>query len=106
MRRAVTRRWVVRGLGVLAGAGSLGLRAEELPRLEEGEREARALFYVHEVSRLDRSSPFATRYEPGQSCANCQYLGGEAGPAWRPCSWFPGRLVSVRGWCSMWSARS
>lgn len=77
---------------------------EDLPRLELDDPTAQALFYVHDVENLDTSDPRAANYEEGETCANCIQLTGEEGPEWRPCNLFPGKLVHVDGWCSVWAA--
>ncbi len=42
-------------------------------------------------------------FVPGSNCDNCLELQGAPGNDYRPCGIFPGKLVSVRGWCSRWS---
>jgi hypothetical protein len=43
-------------------------------------------------------------YVKGSTCENCLQLQGTAGNNYRPCGLFPGKLVSVSGWCSGWAA--
>jgi hypothetical protein len=43
-------------------------------------------------------------YVKGSTCENCLLLQGASGAIYRPCNLFPGKVVSVRGWCSGWAA--
>ena len=81
------------------------VRAQDLPKLEESDPAAAALLYVHDNSEVDTSNPIAARFEPSQKCLNCAQIQGEEGPEWRPCGIFPGKLVSINGWCSVWAAK-
>lgn len=56
---------------------------------------------------LDDPTAVALKYVPvseveGQNCDNCQYVQGEDGEVWRPCAFFPGKVVSAKGWCAGW----
>ena len=44
-----------------------------------------------------------SRSVQGSTCENCLQLQGSAGANYRPCGLFPGKLVSVGGWCSSWT---
>lgn len=79
------------------------VRAQDLPRLDNGDPAAKALLYVEDAAHVDRTSPLAARYEPGQTCANCAQIKGDQGADWRPCGIFPGKLVAAAGWCSVWA---
>jgi hypothetical protein len=61
-----------------------------------------ALGYAEEAARVD-AKKFPT-YIKGSNCDNCLLLQGTAGSHYRPCSLFPGKLVSVSGWCTGWTA--
>jgi len=108
---AVTRRTVVKNLalaaGVAAGGAALTLpyaraRADEPNRLDVKDPAAVALGYVLDAGQVDvKKYP---SYVKGSNCENCLQLQGTAGNNYRPCSLFPGRLVSVSGWCSGWTA--
>ena len=74
----------------------------ELPHLDVKDPAAVAMGYVEDANQVD-----AKRYPvyvKGSTCENCLLLQGAAGPAFRPCQLFAGKAVSVRGWCSGWSA--
>jgi hypothetical protein len=51
-------------------------------------------------ARLDVKDP---AYVQGSNCENCLQLQGSAGDNYRPCGIFPGKLVSVSGWCTAWT---
>ena len=82
-------------LGTLAP--SRRILAEELPKLDEQAAEARAVGYVHDASNADDE-----QFEEGQICGNCMLFSNED-EGWGRCSVFPGKRVSARGWCSIWS---
>ncbi len=101
----VTRRLLVKNLSVAAVA-SAGLfsrrsRSDELKRLDVKDPAAVALGYVENASQVDlKKNP---SYANGSNCENCLQLQGAAGNNYRPCSLFPGKLVSVSGWCKGWT---
>jgi hypothetical protein len=77
-----------------------------LPKLDPAEPSAKQLLYVEDATKVDRKSPLAARYTPDQTCATCSQLQGKAGDAYRPCTIFPGKLVSAKGWCSVWAKKA
>lgn len=79
-------------------------RAQDLPKLEESDPMAQSLKYTHDASTVDAES----RPNPAedQTCLNCALLQGEEGEQWRPCQIFPGKLVNVDGWCSVWAPKA
>jgi hypothetical protein len=100
------RRALLKGLAAAAAvASSLSSRrseSAELPHLDVKDPAAVAMGYVENANQVD-----AKRYPvyvKGSTCENCLLLQGAAGPAYRPCQLFAGKAVSVRGWCSGWSA--
>ena len=103
---AVTRRVVMKNIAIAAGvAAALPSRrtwSAEPQRLDVKDPAAIALGYVVNVSQLDPKK--YPQYARGQSCENCLQLQGTAGNTYRPCSLFPGKLVSVSGWCKGWTA--
>ena len=98
---ATSRRGFVKGaLGVVAAvplAAVLRGRdaiAQDLPKVSEDDDMAKNLNYVHDASKSEMAGE-------GQKCANCQlFTGGDA--EWGPCSLFPGKAVSAKGWCMTW----
>ena len=65
-------------------------------------RETMAVATVRVPATVDKAK--ATNFKPGTNCANCAQLQGDSGD-WRPCNAFPGKLVSAKGWCSVWTAK-
>jgi hypothetical protein len=99
----VTRRSLVKNLSVAASAGLFARRSlgDELKRLDVKDPTAVALGYVENVSQVDLKKYPA--YAKGSNCENCLQLQGSPGNNYRPCSLFPGKLVSVSGWCKGWT---
>ncbi len=73
----------------------------ELPRLDVKDPAAAALGYVENVAQVDAKK--YPEYVAGSTCENCLKLQGTAGNNYRPCDLFPGKLVSVSGWCKGWT---
>lgn len=74
--------------------------AAPLPPVEADNPTAKALGYVEDATKTDTAK--YKQYQPGQHCENCRLLQGKAGDARRPCQLFPGKSVSVKGWCAGW----
>jgi hypothetical protein len=104
MAEIQSRRGFVGQLAAFAVAPILMSRAQgaELARLDVTDPAARALGYVENADRVD-AKKYPT-YVKGSNCENCLQLAGKAGNNYRPCALFPGKLVSVSGWCSAWAA--
>ena len=85
--------------GLLVHPGSEA-QAQELPQLTEDDPVAMALKYTHDASTVDPA--LRTQAAAEQDCANCAQLQGVEGEEWRPCAIFIGKLVNVKGWCSVW----
>lgn len=97
-RRRVFLRQGLLGLAALPlGAGLLARRplADELPYLEPGSEEARALGYVENAS--DASQHPA--YSAGESCRNCLFFEADT----QGCQIFPQYRVTPDGWCQSWA---
>jgi high potential iron-sulfur protein len=101
----LTRREVVKNLGVAAGmSAALAWRRSpgaEPSRLDVKDPAAIALGYVENAGQVDAKK--FPEYSQGSKCENCLQLQGTAGNNYRPCSLFPGKLVSVGGWCKAWT---
>jgi len=103
----MTRRRLVKGLSVVAGLSTTALpwrrtRGADAAHLDVKDPAAVALGYVENASQVDvKKTP---GFVPGSNCENCLQLQGTAGNNYRPCSLFPGKLVSVSGWCKGWAA--
>jgi hypothetical protein len=101
----LTRRSLVKNLGAAAGI-SLALplklvNSAEAARLDEQDPAAVALAYVSNAATVDAKKH--PEFVQGSTCENCLQLQGTAGNNYRPCSLFPGKLVSVSGWCKGWT---
>ena len=101
----ITRRATLEFLGlaaVLAAAPPWRrTQAAEPARLAVDDPAAMALDYVENAAQVDRKK--YPNYSPGSNCENCLQLQGVAANNYRPCSLFPGKLVSVSGWCRGWT---
>jgi High potential iron-sulfur protein len=91
--------------GALLGAVALpALRpgtanAAALVKLTEADPTAKALGYHMDAKTVDVKA-FPT-YKTTQSCSNCVQLQPGTGNE-RGCNLFPGKSVSVNGWCKVW----
>ena len=103
----VTRRKLIKGGAAaivavpvaLVGMRSAGAETVELPKLTGDDPAAKALGYVGDAASIADGSE--ATFKAGSNCANCQlYTGGDA--EYGPCSIFPGKLVSAKGWCRTW----
>ena len=112
MNEPTSRRAIVKILGLAAGTSlsaplsaiftAVPARGAEAPRLDVNDPAAVAQGYVEHAADVDaREYPV---FVSGSSCENCLLLQGSAGNNYRPCSLFPGKLVSVSGWCKGWTA--
>jgi high potential iron-sulfur protein len=101
----ITRRMVVRNLSIAAGLSAAlpwrPARCAEAARLNVKDPAAIALGYVESAAQVDTKK--YPNYVQGSNCENCLQLQGSAGNNYRPCSLFPGKLVSVSGWCKAWT---
>jgi hypothetical protein len=101
----VTRRKLVKNLSLAAGFSAAlpwyRTRGAEPARLDVKDPAAIAVGYVENAGQVDVKKYPA--YVKGSTCENCLQLQGSAGSAYRPCSLFPGKLVSVSGWCDAWT---
>ena len=101
----LTRREAVKNLSVTVGVSAAlpwrRTQGAEPARLDVKDTAAIALGYVEEVAQVDAKK--YPEYAPGSNCENCLLLQGSPGNNYRPCSLFPGKLVSVCGWCKGWT---
>ena len=100
----LSRRHFLRNLAIAAPAGSLLMMdpalAQDLPKLALDDPQAVALQYTE-----DATTATAPNYQAGQDCANCNFIQGNEGDAFRPCQLFPGKSVAAAGWCISWVAK-
>lgn len=76
--------------------------AAEMPKVDVNDPQAKALQYVHDATTVDA----AKRGGADRICASCRFYTAAAGSAWGPCTLFPGKSVSSKGWCASWVAKS
>jgi hypothetical protein len=105
-RAAITRRALLRNFAIAAGGAALLPRrtssAAEPPRLDVNDPKAVAVGYVENAEKVDAKK--YPSYVKDSTCENCLLLQGASGANYRPCNLFPGKVVSVHGWCSGWTA--
>jgi hypothetical protein len=100
-RRTLVKKFAV-AASVAAGLQARQSRSAEGAHLDVKDSAAVSLGYVENASQVDvKKYP---NYVKGSNCDNCLQLQGTPGNNYRPCSLFPGKLVSVSGWCSGWTA--
>jgi hypothetical protein len=101
----MTRRRLVKGLSMAVGLSTAPpwrpARGADAAHLDVQDAAAIALGYVENTSQVD-AKKFPS-FVPGSNCENCLQLQGSAGDNYRPCGLFPGKLVSVSGWCKGWT---
>ena len=93
--------------GVTSAAVLAGVRpalAADTPHLAESDPTAKALGYVEDASKVDKTKFPA--YKPGAHCATCNFFQGKAAEAYAPCQIFPGKSVSSKGWCASHSPKA
>jgi hypothetical protein len=100
-----TRRKVVKNLSLAAALPAAlswhRARGAQPARLDVKDPAAVAVGYVENAAQVDIKKYPA--YVKGSNCENCLQLQGSAGDNYRPCGLFPGKLVSVSGWCKAWT---
>jgi hypothetical protein len=100
----LSRRHFLRNLAIAGPASSLLMidpaGAQDLPKVSTDDPQAVALQYVE-----DAATSVAPNYQAGQDCANCNFIQGADGEAYRPCLLFPGKSVASAGWCISWVAK-
>ena len=69
-----------------------------LPHLAEDDAQAKALGYRHDSKQVEARK--YSNYRLGQDCDDCVHYKGSKREAWGPCDIFPGKAVSVKGWCA------
>lgn len=74
--------------------------AQDLPHLPLDNAQAKALGYIEDASKAQHAS-----FKAGSNCANCNFIQGKDGDAYRPCQLFAGFSVAAAGWCSAWAAK-
>jgi hypothetical protein len=97
----------VAGAAVLAGiqpGSALAQGGAQLPHLAESDPTAKALGYVEDAGKVDKTK-FPT-LKPGAHCATCNFYQGKGSDAYGPCQIFPGKAVAAKGWCASHSPKA
>jgi hypothetical protein len=96
----------VAGAAVLAGVRpTLSLaQGSAPPHLSESDPTAKALGYVEDASKVDKTKFPA--YKAGAHCATCNFFQGKPADAYGPCQIFPGKAVAGKGWCASHSPKA
>jgi hypothetical protein len=92
-----------RALAVPLALLPIGALAQQ-KRVSETEQQAQALGYKHDASQIDKAK--FKSYQPGQTCANCNFFKGKTEDTWGPCDIFGGREVKAKGWCAAWAKKA
>lgn len=69
--------------------------AADAPEVSEDDPTAKALKYVADATRSERTDPTAF-------CHNCRYYKGAADSPKAPCELFGAKTVNANGWCTAW----
>lgn len=69
---------------------------------------AQALKYSQDATQSIRDSAARPGAPTGeQHCATCMFMLADQGEGdWKGCSLFPGKLISINGWCSSWTLKA
>jgi hypothetical protein len=102
-RRKFIQLSAVAAAGCFAASGREAV-AGDAPKVSEDDPMAKGMRYTHDASTVDPSSRNSA--EADQTCANCALVQGADGDEWRPCQIFPGKVVSAKGWCSVWAKKA
>ena len=96
----------VTGAAVLAGVrpGLSLAQGGSPPHLSESDPTAKALGYVEDASKVDKTKFPA--YKAGAHCATCNFFQGKPADAYAPCQIFPGKAVAGKGWCASHSPKA
>lgn len=92
-------------LGAVTGLALLRAQRSDaiVAKLQPTEPEAKAIGYLDDAAQVPAGK--FPNFRKGQTCANCALVRTRYGPM-RPCKLFPNKVVSAKGWCSAWVARS
>ena len=93
---------------VIAGCAGMtrdkaGLAGTERPLVQADDPVARSVAYYPDTRDVPADNPLATNHDISQKCSNCVHRGESAGEGGISCGTFPGRRVSVDGWCTIWA---
>jgi len=106
-----SRRSFMTLVGAAGAAAIVGLRpgfataqAAALPHLADSDPTAKALGYIEDASKVDKSK--FPSYKAGAHCATCNFFQGKSADTYGPCQIFPGKAVNANGWCASHSPKA
>jgi High potential iron-sulfur protein len=82
---------------------ALAAEGAAAPHLSESDPTAKALGYVEDASKVDKTK--FPSYKAGAHCATCNFFQGKPSDAYAPCQIFPGKAVAAKGWCASHSPK-
>jgi hypothetical protein len=111
-RRDRSRRSFLALAGVTGAAALVGIRpaltsaqgGAQLPHLSEADPTAKALGYVEDASKVDKTK--FPSYKAGAHCATCNFFQGKPNDPYGPCQIFPGKAAAAKGWCASHSPKA
>jgi hypothetical protein len=110
-RRDPSRRSFIALAGVAGAAMLAGVRptltqaqGASPPHLSESDPTAKALGYVEDASKVDKTK--FPSYKAWAHCATCNFFQGKPADAYAPCQIFPGKAVAGPGWCASHSPKA
>jgi hypothetical protein len=83
---------------------AVNARAQNPPRVDEGEPQAVALGYKHDTTKVDAKK--FPKHTNEQRCSNCQLYLAKPNEPWGPCPLFQSKHVNANGWCNSWVKRA
>jgi hypothetical protein len=110
-RRDRSRRSFLALAGITGAAALAGIRpaltsaqGAQLPHVTESDPTAKALGYVEDASKVDKTK--FPSFKPGAHCATCNFYQGKGSDEYGPCQIFPGKSVAAKGWCASHSPKA
>ena len=107
MKSSMSRREALKNIALAAGALAVvksAAAAPGMPHVSLSDPMAAGVSYTENAAKV--SAAKFPQYKPGSTCANCAQIGGKDGEAWRPCNVFAGKLVSAKGWCTVYAKKA
>jgi len=99
-----TRRKFIQIVPVAGASLIVGQSAFAQAKLEESDAQAKALGYVHDATKVDKTKQ--AKFAAGQNCHSCQLFQGKPTDAWGGCPLFGVKQVAGGGWCSAWAKKA
>ena len=91
-------------VGGSALAGASAALAQTPPLVNEKDGQAAALAYVADTTKVNKRK--YAKHTADQKCSNCQAYTGKSNDTSGPCLYFPGKHVTVNGWCMVWAKKA